>query len=395
MINKLIQQKKLEIYFQPIVSIKDTKIFAFEALTRAFDDNGSIISPLFLFDQAIQEGSANILDSYVRILALEKFTKYHKKDKNILLFLNFESSFIESDQYHTFIDDVKKFNINPSSIVLEIKEDEIQDNNAIKKFVNLYRKNEFIIAIDDFGTGYSGFDRLSLIKPDIVKIDKSIMYNIDKNFINSEILRAVSNMCHKIGALVLAEGVEKKEEILNAMSKDIDIFQGFYFSKPLPTIDLSSKNSLFTEIHNIGIGYKKEVSKRIHKKKKVVLKAEKLSHIIETIYNKHKKNYKKKIQELLIPHKALEAIYMIEFNTGLQKDNTIINIEQNTLFNPTKEYHDHSLKEYYFVAKNSSQSNYLSGKYISKASGNMCRTYSSIVKIHNKKYILCLDIKNS
>lgn len=395
MIDKLIKNNKIKIFFQPILSIKDKKIFAFEALTRAYDTYDELISPMYLFDQAKKENVINKLDSYVRELALKKFIDYHKKDKNILLFLNFESSFVDSQEYTKFIKTVKKYNINPANLVLEIKEDEIKDNNAIKKFVGYYRKHNFIIAIDDFGTGYSSFDRLALIKPDIVKVDRSLIYNVNKNFINSEILRAVSNMCHKIGAIVLAEGVESKNEILNCMRKDIDIFQGFYFSKPKEEINNATQNSMFHLIENIGIEYKKNVKNSIDTKKTILTQTEDLCEQILHIFNSTKEDYVSKIKEIIHENEQLEAIYTINHSTGLQKNDTIINIKSNTLFKPTSNNHDHSLKEYYFIAKNSSRCNYLSGTYVSKASGNICRTYSSTVTINETKYILCLDIKIS
>jgi len=395
MIDKLIEDNKIEIFFQPIVSIKNKKVFALEALTRAYDENNDFISPMYLFEQAKKEQLTNKLDSYVRELALKKFLEYHKKNKEILLFLNFESSFIDSQEYDQFILVVKKYNINTSNIVLEIKEDEIKNNSSIKRFVDLYRKNGFIIAIDDFGTGYSSFDRLSLIKPDIVKIDRSLIYNINKNFINSEILSAVSNMCHNIGAIVLAEGVEGKDEILNCMQKDIDIFQGFYFSKPKKQIDILTHDIVDELIDDIGKRYKQNISDVINSKKIILEESKELSKEIVQIFNLQYLSPSSKLKKIIAEHEKLEAIYTIDFTTGLQKNDTIINIKESTLFNPSKDGHDHNLKEYYFIAKHSSRYDYLSTTYVSKASGNKCRTYSSIVQINNLKYILCLDIKTS
>jgi len=394
MINKLIQNDKIEIFLQPIVSIKNKRVFALEALTRAYGENNDFISPVELFKQASKENSSIRLDNYVRELALQKFVAIHKNNKDILLFLNMESSYIDSNEYDDFIVTVKKYDINTANIVLEIKEDEIRDNNAIKRFVDFYRKHQFNIAIDDFGTGYSSFDRLSLIKPDIVKMDRSLIYNINKNFINSEILSAVSNMCHKIGAIVLAEGVEEKKEILNCMEKDIDIFQGFYFAKPQKEIDHTINNTIYNSIEDIGKKYKKNISNIIKNKKIILNNSQNLSIDVTNIFKTNKTNYEEEIKSIIRENDKLEAIYIIDYNTGLQKNDTIINIKESTLFNSTKDGHDHSLKEYYFIAKSSSRYDYLSETYVSKASGNMCRTYSSIVQINTLKYILCLDIKS-
>jgi len=393
MIRKLMEEKRIEIFFQPIISIKNKKIFAFESLTRAYDENNILIPPMLLFKEAAKENLSIELDCYVRELALVKFLNYYEENKEILLFLNFESSYIESLQYSTFLSTVKKYNINTSNLVLEIKEDEIKNNDSILNFVNLYRKNGFIIAIDDFGTGYSSFDRLSLIKPDVVKIDRSLISNVNKNFINSEILTAVSNMCNKIGALVLAEGVEEKNEILNCMEKDIDIFQGFYFFKPKKNPNIILNGISQNVIETIGKDYKQNISNTIKYKKSILKKSQDISTKIVNIFNQNDIVVFEKLKSLITTHNILEAIYTIDFNSGLQKNDTFITIKENTLFNSTKDGHDHNLKEYFFIVKNSSRYDYLSEAYISKASGNLCRTYSTIIEIQGMKYILCLDIK--
>lgn len=393
MINRLILNNKISIHLQPIVSIKNKKIFAFEALTRAYDDNNELISPLYLFDQARKENCSTSLDCYVRELALEKFKDYYTKNKELLLFLNFESTIIDQEVSDGFLEVVKRLNINPSNIVIEIKEDSVKDNNSLEKFVNKYRELGFVIAIDDFGTGYSSFDRLSLIKPDIVKIDRSLIYNINKNFINSEILSSISRMCHKIGAMILAEGVESKSEILNCLKNDIDIFQGFYFSKAKNKIEKEDEIELNKKVINIGESYKNILKNHLFKKDKLLNSSRDLTKkVLEILNNHHIKIVEKQLFEIIELEKKLEAIYIIEVKSGLQWGDTIINSFTKNLYAPTKENHDHSLKEYFFIAKNSSRGDYLSSKYISRASGNMCRTYSAKTTITNNEYIICFDI---
>lgn len=393
MIQKLIQEDKIEIFLQPIISAKDKKIFAFEALTRAYDENNDLISPLFLFEEARKENMSNILDCYVRQKAITKFKNYYNEDKDLRIFLNFESSMINNSIEDNFLNVVIESEINPANIVIEIKEDSVDDNTLLANFVKKYREFGFIIAIDDFGTGYSSYDRLALIHPDIVKIDRSLIFDVDDNFINSEILSSISNMCHKIGALVLAEGVESKNEILACMKKDIDIFQGFYFSKPKKDITISDKKIIHENIDNIGKQYKDIINKHIEKKQKLLKNSKELVNEIIGHINLEVNSSLSKIEKIVSKNKHLEAIYLLDFNTAIQIHNTIIDSEQRNLFVPTKHGHDHSLKEYYFIAKESLRGDYLSTKYISKASGNMCRTYSIKLSLENKDIILCLDIK--
>lgn len=392
MVQDLINKNKIEVYLRPIISIKDKKIFAFEALTRAYDENDDFISPLYLFEQAHKEHLGEVLDCYVRKLALKKFKDYYEKDKSLLLFLNFESSIVDNEITDNFSYNVSHYNLNPSNIIIEIKEDGVKDNRSLVKFVKKYRDLGFVIAIDDFGTGYSSFDRLALVKPDIVKVDRSIIYNINKNFINSEILTAIANMCYKIGAMVLAEGVESKDEVLAILKKDIDIFQGFYFSKAKKNITDELNSTILKTINNIGDIYKSNIHKHIEKKQRLLENTQLITTKVIEILNSNKEDWITKIEDVVNYTDKLEAIYTIDMKKGIQKGDTIINSESRTFYNPTKDGHDHSLKEYFIIAKESRRGDYLSSKYISKASGNMCRTYSSKVEINNGKYIVCFDI---
>ena len=393
MIKELIKNNRLRIFFQPIISIMDKKIFAYEALTRGFDEHDEIIMPLFLFNQAKKEDLSNELDTYVRKLAITEFQKYYEEDKKLLLFLNFESSIIDNDTSDDFINFVLHHKISPSNIVIEIKEDSIKNNKLLNNFVKKYREHGFIIAIDDFGTGHSSFDRLALIQPDIVKVDRSIIYDVDKNFINSEILQAITNMCHKIGTLVLAEGVETKDEILSCMTKDIDIFQGFWFSKPKKEIDETIKETLLEKIQEVGCDYQSSLKNLFHKEKLLLKDSKALVKTILSIMQNESTQSITKIHEIILKDPKLEAIFLLNENTGKQFGATILDKrEERKMFSPTKDGHDHSLKEYYFITKDSSRGDYLSAKYISKATGNMCRTYSAKISLKESKYIVCFDI---
>jgi len=392
MINDLINDNSIEIYLQPIVSIKDKKIFAYEALTRAYDRYGESVSPLYLFEQAKKENLSSRLDEYVREQALIKFADYYHKDKDVLLFLKFESSVVEKDEKDDFVSKVYRYNISPTNIVVEIKEDKIRDNRALKKFIDNYRGHDFLIAIDDFGSAYSSFERLEFINPDIVKIDRSLIYNVNNNFINSELLTAISNMCHNVGAMVVCEGVESREEILACMQKDIDVFQGFWFSRPQENIDESIVRDILHAIDNIGNRYKISVEEIIHTKQALLGKYRAVIEDVTQIFQNENQETSEKISDLIAKTEKLEAIYILNYATGVQTGDTYIDRQDRFLYNPAKSGHDHSLREYYFVTKESLRGDYLSHKYLSKASGNMCRTYSSKIELDGISYIVCCDI---
>lgn len=99
-----------------------------------------------------------------------------------------------------------------------------------------------------------------------------------------------------------------------------------------------------------------------------------------------------KIEDIIAQNNKIQAIYILDASNGMQIGKTVIHSDEKSIFKATKEGHDHSLRDYYFIAKESARKDYLSTKYISKASGSMCRTYSARVNMKDIDYIVCFDI---
>lgn len=391
MIAKLIEENNIYIYFQPIISIRSTKVIGFEALTRAHDENNESLSPIFVFEQAKKENLSYELDKYVRIKALESFKPLLEENKETLLFLNFEAHLLDTtisfDDF-AFASLAHKFGIPPSRVVIEIKEYLIQDTQRLKEFCDFYKERGFLIALDDFGAGNANFDRISTVRPHIVKVDRSIIFNVHKNFINKEILKSISNMCFNIGALVLSEGVEEEEEILSSLKLNIDFFQGFWFARPSGT---GYDHTLLKEkISYIGAKHTQNVKASMQRKEVLIGSAKTYTKsIIESI----KMAQTGGLFNFLEEFENIEAIYFIDVSTGIQVSDTIIGTDTNDFFQPAKQGENHTLKEYFYITKESKRGNYLSQKYISRASGRMCRTFAQKFLLDDEEKILCLDLK--
>ncbi|WP_333805456.1 EAL domain-containing protein [Sulfurospirillum sp.] len=391
MVSKLIEDNSICIYFQPIISIRSAKVIGVEALMRAHDENNEPLSPIFVFDQAKKENLSFELDKYVRIKALETFKPLLEANKEILLFLNFESHLLDSKiSFHDFAFSslANDFGIPPSRIVIEIKEYQIEDSERLKQFCDFYKERGFLIALDDFGAGNANFDRISTVRPHIVKVDRSIVFNMHQNFIHKEILKSIANMCFNIGALVLAEGVEEEEEILRSLKLDIDLFQGFWFARPSGS--RYDKALLDDKITYIGAKHTQNVKASMQLKELLIESAKTYTHtIIEAIKTTHNLNLFGFLKEFEI----IEAIYFIDAHTGVQEGDTFISADTNDFFTPARDGDNHALKEYFYITKESKRGNYLSQKYISRASGRMCRTFAQKFVLNDKEKILCLDLK--
>ena len=393
MISQLIHDERISIYFQPIVSIRSAKIIGVEALMRAFDETNEPISPILAFEQAKKENLSFELDKYTRVQTLKHFKPLLDANPDLLLFLNFESHLLDSNiSFHDFAFGslANEIGIPTSRIVIEIKEYQIANTKRLEEFCSFYKERGFLIALDDFGAGNANFDRISSVRPHIVKVDRSLVYNIHHNFIHKEILKSIANMCFNIGALVLAEGVEDEEEILLSLKLDIDLFQGFWFARPSGLA--FDKHCTDAKITYIGEKHTQNVKTSMQHKEFLIENAKAYT---QTIIDAITQAPHLDLSHFLKEFEPIEAIYCIDATTGSQIGDTFICTDTNEFFHPAKAGDSHALKEYFYITKESKRGNYLSQKYISRASGRMCRTFAQKFSHDNAEKILCLDLKVS
>jgi len=392
LIQKILSNKAVEIHLQPIVSIRTKSIFAYESLTRC-KFNGKTIPPQILFKLADKANLSSQLDEMTRQLAIEKFYYYYKKNNKELLFLNVEANIINNFEKEElgFLYLIKKLNIPFKNFILEIKEDDIENIEALEKFCKYFKGLGFGIALDDFGTGSSNFYRLNVISPDIIKIDKSLFTASSKRIINKEIVKSISKMSQTLGIKVLAEGVEDFNSISMAMKAGINLFQGYFFSKPKVSFNHEEFSEIITLINKTGNEFKAKTLRNIKKKRETVWKFDQISmalimgnETIEKIYEYLNRNFKY--------HSEIEAMYIIDALSSKQINDTIIDESISGMYNITKDGDEHYLKEYFYITMESKKGIYLSNRYVSFASGNVCKTFAKKFELNGQSYILCLDI---
>lgn len=395
-IREIIENELIEIHFQPIVSIRYNRIYAYEALTRCTHRNNKI-PPYKLFNLAKESNLSLELDFLARKKSIEKFKDYYLENNDLILFLNIESTLIntfkkEQDINSTFTKIIDQLKIPYENFMIEIKEDEIADTELLEEFCKMYKRKGFSIVLDDFGTGSSTFDRLNIVRPDLIKLDKSLFLNIDKNLINKEIVNAITKMSHNLGIRVLAEGVEEENSIYTALKSGINLFQGFYFSKPQYSFNNKNYTEILDKIVNVGDEFKRKTISSIKRKRASKNVFSKISNeIINNI--KDVENSKDILIKELKKYDFIEAIYIIDANTSVQINQTIIKKLKNNKFKPSIQGDEHYLKEYFYVTNESKDGIYLSRKYISYATGNLCKTFAKKFSYSvSRSYILCLDI---
>ncbi|EIJ77912.1 diguanylate cyclase/phosphodiesterase [Bacillus methanolicus MGA3] len=151
------------------------------------------------------------------------------------IFINFTPITLGNER---FVRDLKNImakhkNISPQQIVFEITErDSIEGIKDFLHNIKILRAIGFRIAIDDTGAGYASLNSISEIMPDIIKIDKSVIQNIDKNSVKESMLKGLLLIAKEAGSLVVAEGIEREEEATVLSRNNVNLAQGFYYARP-------------------------------------------------------------------------------------------------------------------------------------------------------------------
>lgn len=231
-LSSILLKGALTTHFQPIIDIEQQSIYGYECLARGVEDDGTLIYPDKLFKWAREGDMLFYLDRACRESSLKTASARNIKTK---IFINFIPTAIY-DPVHCLASTVKwakQLNFNPENIIFEVIEsDHVVDINHLKIILDFYKSQGFQVALDDVGSGYSSLNLLAKLKPDIIKIDREIIDNIDTNTTHQSIFNAIVSLAKDNGILVLAEGLERAEEVNYAANNGAHLAQGYYFGKP-------------------------------------------------------------------------------------------------------------------------------------------------------------------
>jgi len=236
---------------QPIYSLSHERVIAYEALLRGKTTKATI-SPWEIFSSANSFEKTVELDRLCRAIHLHNFQRYI--DDNAWLFININPQVVGNGRsYGSFFQELlDSTGIAPERIVVEILEHAIDDEELMDETVRYYREMGCLIALDDFGSGHSNFERILRLRPDIVKLDTTMIRQAGDNVIARRILPNLIAMLHEAGCLVLMEGVETQEEALIALECNVDFVQGFYFAKPTPPHRMQAeRRDEFTRLNHL------------------------------------------------------------------------------------------------------------------------------------------------
>jgi EAL domain-containing protein (putative c-di-GMP-specific phosphodiesterase class I) len=218
--------------YQPIYSFAHGRPVGFEALARAQGPDGRPVSPAVLLGSEPSLDGTVHLDRLLRALHAGNF--HGPPFDGTWLFLNVSPLVVIQGRSSGpfFGEMLRASGIPPHRVVVEITETGTDDENVLEGAAAYYRKLGCLVAIDDFGMGHSNFNRLWRLKPDIVKLDRSMVVRAGEDVAARRALVGITGILHEIGALVVAEGVETEAEARAAVQAEADLFQGYWFTRP-------------------------------------------------------------------------------------------------------------------------------------------------------------------
>jgi EAL domain-containing protein (putative c-di-GMP-specific phosphodiesterase class I) len=224
----VIGKRQLRPAFQPVRHLPDGAIMGYEALIRG-PQGTNLEPPTMLFAIAHE----NEMGIELETLCLETiFANIPRAVGERRLFVNASAMLL---RHPIFLDERNLAGINRShgDVVVEISEKEmVRDYAAFQDVLQLVRRAKMKIAIDDAGSGYSGLETILHLKPDYIKVADSLVRNIHNDPIKREIISSLAAIGHRIGAELIAEGVEVEAERKTLVDLDVSFGQGYLLGKP-------------------------------------------------------------------------------------------------------------------------------------------------------------------
>ncbi|MBF2054066.1 MAG: EAL domain-containing protein [Candidatus Sericytochromatia bacterium] len=218
---------QLSMAFQPIVNLREKRIFAHEALVRGVSNEpaGQILG-------RVSDQNRYAFDQACRVKAIQMAARLQMPT---CLSINFLPNAIYRPELciRTTIAAAEEYGFPLNQVIFEVTEGEqVADHAHLTRIIQYYQQKGFLTAIDDFGAGYSGLNLLVSFRPDIIKLDMFLIRDIDQDKGRRAIVRGIVQVCNELNIQVIAEGIETAAELAVLQDMGLEYFQGYYFARP-------------------------------------------------------------------------------------------------------------------------------------------------------------------
>jgi EAL domain-containing protein (putative c-di-GMP-specific phosphodiesterase class I) len=399
--NRLFEAEAVTTHFQPIFSVRQKSIVGMEALSRGKASNGRLIAPYDLFKMAAEADLTAELERLCRKTAVQTFSSLASRPDELLLFLNLDLAATDDPEElpGALAKLVRDANLLPRNVAVEFLEARLEDVGRFGALADALRGHGFLVVLDDVGAGHSNLDRIPLFRPDVIKVDRSLISGVREDFYKQETLKSLVSLSRRIGALVVAEGIETEAEAIVALELGADLLQGFFLSRPQPATAFDDGVRVSSGIERLAHRFKGHMVNEINERKRQHRRFNVIQNgILCDLTNAQASEFDEILLHLIDDFPKVECVYVLD-DAGVQVTETICNtaVKQRpgaAMFRPARKGTDHSLKEYYYVLIDVELQKYTTDPYVSLASGNLCRTISTCFRdaTNNRLYILCVDV---
>ncbi len=229
-LRQAVHEDRIIPFFQPIMNNSTGRIEKYECLARMLDENGNIVPPMEFLDVAKK---TRLYLTITRIMLEKSFNRF--KDTDFEFSINLSLDDVLSNINREFILETlwKNPEVSPRVVFEFVESDNIENYEDIRKFILELRNYKARIAIDDFGTGYSNFEHILELRPDYIKLDASLIKNIDQDENSRVIVQTISNLARRLSLFTIAEYVHNQEVLDTEKGLNVDFSQGYFIGLPL------------------------------------------------------------------------------------------------------------------------------------------------------------------
>lgn len=241
--NKARENNEFVVYYQPIINLKSMEVVSCEGLIRWNKDN-KIIAPMEFIPKAKSVGEMVTIDNWVLENACKQCKEWNKSGVNsVSISINTSYSQLKQFEFVSIVKGILEiYSLSPEYLSLEITEDEaMEDYEMIIEILNQLKAIGVTISLDDFGTGYSSLSYVNRLPIDKIKIDKSLITNLEKDYKNIMIVKSIVEMGHSLNIKIIVEGIETKEQLEILKELNCDYIQGYLIGKPMEAREFEQK----------------------------------------------------------------------------------------------------------------------------------------------------------
>jgi len=233
------------LYYQPLVSASGEKLIGAEALLRWLSPAREIISPEKVIAGLEATGHMDNVGAWVLEQGILQCRVWLDSgaDSCFFMHINITAEDLMRPKYASnVLSLLRKYALSPENLILEITESSLMKSfETCRKNLVKLRNAGVRISLDDFGSGYSSLNYLRELPVDEVKIDRAFIEDVQKDQYNHSFISAIVLLAHSISADVCIEGVESHEQADTVRALEADVFQGYYFGRPVPSVEFETR----------------------------------------------------------------------------------------------------------------------------------------------------------